>query len=183
MRNYEEIVKLADTCWRATYDKNSAAGVWAPNKLIGRHPSVGSAMPLATLERMGIDIPVVPRIFSQIKSSVEGENKFFMGCWHSAYVDEPSEGFFIAVRGFLDVEGRADVHACATAHCIGGWAIHLAGPVGYDLARELRDSRLVASLIFFASAPWLPEYPPYYGENYQGLDYINRMAELELHEA
>jgi hypothetical protein len=47
-------------------------------------------------------------------------------------------------------------HTCGTTHCRGGWAIHLAGPAGYELEERVGVERAAAQ-IYQASVgrvPW-----------------------------
>ena len=52
-----------------------------------------------------------------------------------------------------DALDMAQVHTCATTHCLAGWAIHLSGPAGYAL--QVATSWSVAGAMLMPSAAHL----------------------------
>ena len=80
---------------------------------------------LRRADRSGAEIPVIPNIDAAILAAVGQE-----GCT-------------------LDM---ANWHRCGTTHCRAGWAIHLAGKVGYALERQVGPNA-AGALIYSASRP------------------------------
>jgi hypothetical protein len=64
-------------------------------------------------------------------------------------------------------------HACETAHCRAGWAIHLAGEAGYALENKLGDSAAAGRAIYRASTGRAPHF---YATNERALEDIRRCA-------
>jgi hypothetical protein len=48
-------------------------------------------------------------------------------------------------------------HYCETTHCRAGWAIHLAGPAGYELEKRF-DSEIAGAMIYRASQGYVPDF-------------------------
>jgi hypothetical protein len=70
-------------------------------------------------------------------------------------------------------------HTCDTTHCRAGWAVHLAGPKGYEL--EKKTSTLFAAMqIYKASSPIRVAPTRFFGLNEVALADIKRCAELEI---
>ena len=69
-------------------------------------------------------------------------------------------------------------HTCETTHCRAGWAVHLAGPVGYFLEAQV-GSAAAGALITHASCPWMERVPDFYASNEDALADIRACAERE----
>jgi uncharacterized protein YjbI with pentapeptide repeats len=61
-----------------------------------------------------------------------------------------------AILAAIESNGNAlnmsDWHTCETTHCRAGWAIHLAGPVGYELEKKIGPNA-AGAFIYAASRP------------------------------
>ena len=70
-------------------------------------------------------------------------------------------------------------HTCGTTHCRAGGAIHLAGPAGYELERQLGPS-VAGALITMASCPGLEQVPDFHASDAEALADIKRLAEAGM---
>lgn len=95
-------------------------------------------------------VPVVRHIDKAILDAINGDTtRLDMGTWHT----------------------------CDTTHCRAGWAIRLAGEVGYALEKSL-GSCAAGALIYAASRPDSP-VPDFYASNEDALEDLRRCADEE----
>jgi hypothetical protein len=77
----------------------------------------------------------------------------------------------------ISVPGNAldmkDWHSCDTTHCRGGWAVHLAGPAGYALEKEMGSAEAAARAIYRASTGRVPHF---YATGERAMEDIRRCA-------
>jgi len=93
-------------------------------------------------------IPVIPDIDARILAAVEGgSGSLEMGSWHT----------------------------CETTHCRAGWAIHLAGEVGYALEKQYNADH-AGRMIYLASTGRVPHF---YASNERALEDIREQAALQ----
>lgn len=77
-------------------------------------------------------IPIVPRIDAAILAAIEKGGSLNMDSWHGKY--------------------NVSANPCGTTHCRAGWAIMLAGKVGFHLENML-GADAAGTLIYLASRP------------------------------
>jgi len=68
-------------------------------------------------------------------------------------------------------------HVCETTHCRAGWAVHLAGPSGYDL--EARTSPLFAAMQIYRASGYEISPTRFFDSNEVALADMMRLAEAE----
>jgi hypothetical protein len=117
-----------------------------------RRSRMSRAERAADFRRRFPDIPYVERLDSKILEIVESE------------------------RGALNM---LDVHTCETTHCRAGWAIHLAGPRGYELQKKL-GWLAAGRLIYRASVGHAPDF---FADNGPALEDLRKCASKEAAEA
>jgi hypothetical protein len=95
-------------------------------------------------------VPVLPNLARQILKQLENPHHGLdMGTWH----------------------------ACATTHCLAGWAIHLAGQEGYRLELHY-GPELAGMLLFEAAYPTLPP-PDLFATKAQALTALHDLADTD----
>jgi len=68
-----------------------------------------------------------------------------------------------------------DVHTCDTTHCRAGWAIHLAGPAGYELEEKLGWCAAGGAIYRASTGRW----PDFYADEVTAMEDIRRGAAEE----
>lgn len=120
---------------------------------------LGSGADLSDFEISGV--PVIPNINSAILEAVRTPgNQLYMSDWH----------------------GTREQPDCKTAHCIAGWAVHLAGPEGYALEAAMpgdydEATAEAAALIFAASG--CPIIPDFFTSNERAMEELIERANCE----
>lgn len=97
-----------------------------------------------------LKVPVVDNLIGRIYASVSKYPKLLnMNNWHE----------FENWKDYDFDEDPRDIFntVCGTAHCLAGWAVHLAGEDGYALENKL-GTELAASLIFMLSCGIIPDF-------------------------
>lgn len=103
-----------------------------------------------------LTIPSVPHINRQILDIVDKDPEALaMGSYHGCESSDPS--------------------ACATTHCVAGWAVTLAGAAGKRLETRVGPNA-AGALIFNASGSEVPEF---YGLAHDAIDALRRRAKKE----
>ena len=95
------------------------------------------------------DVPVVENIDARILDAVRNGNVLDMTTWHT----------------------------CETTHCRAGWAIHLAGPAGYELEKKVGPCA-AGALIYAASRAGKP-VPDFFASTKVAMDDIRKDAEAQ----
>ena len=99
------------------------------------------------------DVPVIPEIDQAILTAIEtGPDGLDMEYWHDT----------------------RETGRCQTTHCRAGWAIHLAGPPGYDLENRIGPCA-AGALIYAASRPGVP-VPDFHATNEAALTDLHDCA-------
>lgn len=116
----------------------------------------GSESDLSDYEINGV--PAIENINSKILAAIQKGGRLDMAEWHSQ-------------------------ERCGTAHCIAGWAVHLAGKAGYELEALVPinmdgdNTPVAAALIFAASG--CPIIPNFFDTNEDAMDALKARAALE----
>ena len=71
------------------------------------------------------------------------------------------------------------VHTCKTTHCWAGWAVHVAGELGYKLEKET-DWLFAAMQIFKKNSPIKINPCWFFESNQEAMDKIKECAKKEL---
>jgi hypothetical protein len=96
-----------------------------------------------------MQIPVIENIHKRIYEAVSQPDALNMGYWHT----------------------------CETTHCRAGWAVHLAGPAGYEL--EKKTSTVFAAMQIYKASGYLISPVRFYESNEVALADMKKLAGVE----